>query len=421
MAGVNLMELYALDKIFAASFLELMENASTEDRAAAFSAFANEPLPSIINRVENTNEATVRITGMLTPAGPSPLARFFGFGGTGYSEIIAAAKELEDDLAINKVTFAIDTPGGTVAAMDLARQAIESLASKKTVIVENHGRILSAGYYLATAKGVTAITATTPLVQTGSIGVIIAGLDFTDAMAREGVKTIKIISKNAPNKQADPTTVQGLKVHQDNIDAIERVFLQKVAEGRNTTVENVIENFGKGGTLIASDPDIDQPDALKAGMIDSLITQVAENVQEEFINEGVNSLETETTADGGQKMEAVMDLNQLKAEHPAIFAEAVAVGVTQERERVDAHITMGKAAGDMELAVSCIETGVEHSASSNAKYMASQMNKNAVADRGSESEGDLETEGAGANAGTDDVEDELANATAELLGVEING
>lgn len=414
------MELYALDKNYAASFLELIENASTEDRAAAFSAFADEPLPSIINRGNNVNEATIKITGMLSPAGPSPLARFFGFGGTGYSEIISAVKELEDDPQINTVRIAMDTPGGTVAAMDVARQAIESLASNKTVIVENHGQILSAGYYLATAVGVNQIVAMTPLVETGSIGVIIAGLDFSESLAREGIKKIKVISSNAPNKQADPTTVQGLKVHQDSIDAIERVFLQKVAEGRNTTVENVIENFGKGGTLIASDPDNGQPDALKSGMIDRVITQVAES-NEEFTNEGNNSLETETAADGGQKMEAVMDLIQLKAEHPAIFAEAVAVGVTQEHERVDAHITMGKASGDMELAVSCIETGVEHTAASNAKYMASQMNKNAVADRGSESEGDLETDGAGADSGASDTEDELAKATAEILGVEING
>ena len=185
------MELYALDKNYAASFLELIENASTEDRAAAFSAFADEPLPSIINRGNNVNEATIKITGMLSPAGPSPLARFFGFGGTGYSEIISAVKELEDDPQINTVRIAMDTPGGTVAAMDVARQAIESLASNKTVIVENHGQILSAGYYLATAVGVNQIVAMTPLVETGSIGVIIAGLDFSESLAREGIKKIR--------------------------------------------------------------------------------------------------------------------------------------------------------------------------------------------------------------------------------------
>lgn len=119
-----------------------------------------------------------------------------------------------------------------------------------------------------------------------------------------------------------------------------------------------------------------------------------------------------------------MDLKTLRAEHPALVAQAVAEGVEQgvknERERVDAHLTMGKASGDMDLAVSCISEGAEHTAATNAKYMASQMDKGATSDRGSESEGDLDTEA----TETDDVESHdkaVANATAELLGVENHG
>jgi len=291
--------------------------------------------------------------------------------------------------------------------------------------------IASAGYYLATAAN--EIVAMSPLAATGSIGVIMAGLDFSDARARNGIKQIKIVSKNAPNKQADPTTPHGNSVLQDEVDAMERVFIQKITEGRSTTEADVIENFGKGGLLIAQDPDSDKPDALKVGMIDKVVTTSVEPVIDESENElgtvsnnvtikenGDIVVSTTSAAEGGgQQQGAEMDLKTLKAEHPALAAQLVAEGVeqgvTKERERVDAHLTMGKASGDMDLAVSCISEGAEHTAATNAKYMASQMDKGATSDRGSESEGDLDVE----TEATEDEQDKtLAAATAELLGVD---
>ena len=437
------MELYAIHKDYAVSYLETIENASSEDRAVAFNTFGNDSLPDIIIRTEGSNEAMIKITGPLSPAGPNPIARFFGFGGTGYMDIISAAKSLENDPSIDTVRLAFDTPGGSINGMDPARQALESLASKKTVISENHGRMESAGYYLATAKGIKEIVAMSPLSSTGSIGVVIAGIDTSEALARNGVKRIKIISSNAPNKQADPNTTQGLKVHQNEIDAMERVFIRKVAEGRNTTDQDVIDNFGKGGMLIAQDPDPDKPDALKVGMIDSVVTQfesvptLDEDDESEdsdtgaasdssAINGNDNVPEMQPAADGGQQKGTIMDLTKLKAEHASLYAEVLAAGrtegveqgVKQERKRVDAHITMGEASGDMKLAMSCITDGVEHDAATNAKYMASQMNKNAKGDRADESENDLDTDGAGSDADADAKEQELATALAQELGVE---
>ena len=426
------MELYGLHKDYAIAYLETLENATTQERAAALTAFGDQPLDGIITRSDNGNEATIKISGPLSPAGPGPIARFFGFGGTGYVDIISAAKTLENDPSIETVRLAMDTPGGTIAGMDQARQALESLASKKKVVAENHGMIASAGYYLATAAN--EIVAMSPLAKTGSIGVIMAGLDFSDMMARDGVKRIKIVSKNAPNKQADPTTPHGAGVLQDEVDAMERVFIQKITEGRNTTEADVIENFGQGGMLIAQDPDSDKPDALKVGMIDKVITSSVEPVIDESendngiisnsdtINEDDNILETSAAEGGGQQQGAEMDLKTLKAEHPALIAQAVAEGVEQgvknERERVDAHLTMGKASGDMDLAVSCISEGAELTASVNAKYLAAGMNKNSTTERAGESEGDLETE-ATDDAGVHDKA--VADALALELGVENHG
>ena len=425
------MELYAIDPAFAVTYLETIENASLEERAAAFNEFGDKQLPDIVSRIEGSTEAVIHITGPMSPKGPSPIARFFGFGGTGYEDIIAAAKSLENDPSIVTVRAAMDTPGGTIAGMDLARQALVSLAAKKILITENHGVIASAGYYLATAA--PRIEAKSALSVSGSIGIIAAGIDSTEALARNGLKRIKIISKNAPNKQPDPATTEGRSVIQEHLNSVERVFIDVIASGRNTTAEDVIANFGKGGMLVAQDPDQEKPDALKAGMIDSVVnnnnTMAIDEEEDEISADhpqqnnsasngattGDDDVSETQAAESGQQEGIVMDLNKLKAEHPDLFAEAVAVGVTQERERVEAHLTMGKASGDMDFAVSCIGDGSQLTASVNAKYYAAGMDKGSIAARGAEAEGDLDTP---ASDDADAKDEELAAATAEVLGVE---
>lgn len=420
------MELYAIEKNYVVPYLEAIENATIEERTAAFGAFGDDPLPSIITRVEGSNEALIEISGPLSPAGPSPLARFFGYAGTGYADIIAAAKELENDPIVDTVRLVMNTPGGTVAGMDQARQALKSLASVKKVIAENHGMIASAGYYLATAAN--EINALSPLAKTGSIGIIVAGFDYTENDARYGIKKIKIVSKNAPNKQPDPTTTHGIAVIQDEIDAMERVFIQKITEGRSKTTEFVVEHFGKGGMLIALDPDSEKPSALNVGMIDNVVTGLgisnAVEVDDDTISGSIDTTKQTTASGGGDENKGTiqMDLNTLKAEHAALYAQVIALGVaegiasgvTKERERVSAHVVMGNASGDVELAMSNISEGVEHTAATNAAYMAAQMTKNAQTDRAGESEGDLETT---AEETEGDHEQALANALAAKVGV----
>ena len=423
------MELYAIDKNYVEPYLEAIENATLEQEAAAFSRFGDIPLPEIVTRDDATGKATITIKGPLSPAGSSPLARFFGYGGTGYIDIIEAAQSLQNDPAITSVDLAIDSPGGTVAGMDQARQALESLATEKTVNTVNNGMMASAAYYLGTVGA--KIQAVSPLAVSGSIGIIMAGYDWSESLARDGIKKIRIVSVNAPNKQPDPATAEGRELLKSDANAIERVFISTIAEGRNTTTDDVIANFGKGGILIAQDPDPEKPDALKTGMIDSVVTSKgvmtlddSENNTEELSNDASDSVTgggdvaPVIAAKGGEQLEGtVMDLNQLKAEHPALFAEAVAVGVTQEHDRVEGHLALAEASGDMKLAVSCINEGKELTASISAQHTAAAIKQAQIEARGEESEEDLETKAA-EEAG--EHEDAVAKALATKMGVDID-
>lgn len=79
-----------------------------------------------------------------------------------------------------------------------------------------------------------------------------------------------------------------------------------------------------------------------------------------------------------------MDLAQLQTQHPSLFAECVNVGMQEERDRVSAHIKMGKASGNIDYAVQCVEEGTAHGALVNAEHLTYQMNQSQIEDRGSE-------------------------------------
>lgn len=108
-----------------------------------------------------------------------------------------------------------------------------------------------------------------------------------------------------------------------------------------------------------------------------------------------------------------MNISQFKAEHPELFAEVVAVGMTQERERVSAHLTMGEASGDMVLAMASINDGSEMSATINAKYMAAHMKRKETNDRNEETVPPISP--SKGNGGDEDTA--MAAAVSKLLGV----
>lgn len=115
---------------------------------------------------------------------------------------------------------------------------------------------------------------------------------------------------------------------------------------------------------------------------------------------------------------SIMDLGKLKAEHPAVFAEAVAVGVAQELDRVSAHLIMGESSGDMATAIAAVTDGSKMTATLNAKYMAAGMKKTELAARTGENPDELDA--AAAAAGKTDA-DKVADVVCKELGYDDEG
>ena len=344
------------------------------------------------------DSAEIHVKGVLTNT-PDMYAMYFGGGNTTYQQIISAAAEADANNDIKEAIFRFDSGGGSIIGMFDAMAAIKQMKTPTRAIVGTMA--MSAAYGLASQCNT--IVAHNRASGVGSVGTAI------DARLKEGV--VSITSTNAPNKRPDLKTEEGKAILVEKLDAVHDLFAEGIAEGRNTTVEKVNADFGRGGEYLADE-------ALKRGMIDGITKTAVQSV---------NNTKSTTASSGNKLLETkAMDLKQLQSGHPLVYAEALALGAAQgtasERDRVSAHMTMGTASGDMKTAIEAIEAGTGITDGIQAKHFAAAMNRNDVNLRQSENVGEI---GAGkdlADKGADADKVASANilsAAYELCGVEM--
>lgn len=324
------------------------------------------------------DKAQIAVQGVLTPR-PSFLAMLFGGGNTTYGQIQAALADAETDPDVKDITLAIDSPGGAIDGLFDTLAALQGVTKPMTAKVANVGA--SAAYAIATQADT--IEAANRATRVGSVG-IVASFFVSDSQ-------VSVSSRKAPLKNPDVRTEAGKDVVRDQLDALHDIFVDAVAEGRNMSVKKVNADFGRGATVLAED-------AVRRGMID-----------------GVAGVDQGTAADlgGEQKTEAnKMDLVTLKAEHPAVYAQAVEIGVTQERDRVGAHLMMGEKSGDTKTAFEAIRDGSEMTATLQATYMAAGMNR---ADADAAAADDAETAAAADAVDSAPDGEDMADAVAAIV------
>ena len=259
----NSKQLWAMEENHLRDFIMKVEN--PPEAAIAYQDSTENPV--IVSMEGDT--AILNIVGTLVKGKPSPIMRFFGFNSTSYADIISAVGSIKGTPGITRVKAVFDTPGGMVDGIDDAYQALFSLRDGCDMEAEVKGMCASGGYYLAAAF--PKITSSAPTNEIGSIGVLVVYVSYKAADEKYGVKEITITSKNAPNKAPDPETKQGRNVIQDRVDAMERIFYQRISEGRGVSVKDIADRFGQGGLLVSYDPDSTKPNAMSAGMIDSVM------------------------------------------------------------------------------------------------------------------------------------------------------
>lgn len=333
-----LTQLWAAEPAILKTYLETIGSATAEQMSAAVDIFAEQTAEEILTIEGDT--AYIEITGILNPDGPAPIDRLFGIDVTGFNQIRDAIDIVAANDDIKTVRLMMDTPGGTIIGTDETYQSILALSLKKKVIAENYGLMASAGYWLAVAAD--EIVAMSPTVQTGSIGVRFAGYDWSKFLENAGIKQVVILSANAPAKGRTLADKETLEEIQRRVDALERVFIARVAAGRRVSMGKVKSDFGRGAVLIAEDPQVKKPDAFSVGMIDSVVAALAGNPKDKH-----REPKSKSTASGGNH---TMTLTELLAGESAARVEYDSALDAKFKEGQEAGFSEGQKATEEKIA-----------------------------------------------------------------------
>ena len=314
------------------------------------------------------DKAEIAIKGVLT-ATPNIFAMFLGGGNTTYPDIIAALGAAESDDTISEIILSIDSPGGDLSGLFDTLAAIRATTKPVKALISNQGS--SAAY--AIAAQADEIIASNRATRVGSIGIAVS--------VNVSETEINIASTKAPKKRPDVTTEKGRAVVREKLDSMHDVFVDAIVTGRNAatdgniTSEDVNSKFGQGAELLADD-------ALKQGMIDGIaIPRLAVVGSPSSIAATANQPKVQRHIDIITKPEEggrAMTLQELKTQHPDLFAEAVEAGVAQERDRVVAHLIMGQESGAIEIAIAAVKEGSLMTQTLTATYMMAAKNKATV-------------------------------------------
>lgn len=233
------------------------------DGHAARLAGGLEAVASVGSRLEGARMSTVRdgtaVVPVFGPIFPRVNMLNSSAGGTALDAIMADLRVAQASTAVERILMVFDTPGGVVSGLGEAAVAIRESAKPITGFVT--GIAASAGYWLASQAAELVLE---PAGSVGSIGVVMS-MSRQVQPGSDGRQAYEITSSGAPRKRPDPSTDEGRAAIQEELDAIEGVFVGDVAAGRKKSPAYVRREFGQGGMVPAAR-------AVEVGMADRIGT-----------------------------------------------------------------------------------------------------------------------------------------------------
>ncbi len=170
--------------------------------------------------------AVVPVLGLIRPAAATPRG------------VVGTLRRLERDDTVRGVVVRVDSGGGDPLASDLIWRAVKQLAGRKPVVASLGDRAASGGYYVAMAANeIVAEEAT----LTGSIGVVLAGLEFEGLLGRVGVGLDGVErGKHAGIYAAThPRSEEERELLQRQIELLYRRFTRNAADSRALSMDDL--------------------------------------------------------------------------------------------------------------------------------------------------------------------------------------
>jgi len=277
--------------------------------------------------------AKIKISGVLLKTVPG-WVRLFGFDVTGYDEITEQIAEAIEDKQVSAIELIVSSPGGMVAGVTDAADAIYNARQVKpvTAVVED---LAASGAYWLTSQAQSIEAGRT--AEIGSIGVYSVYYDWTGFEEKAGIKAVVIRSGEYKGMGMDTITDSQIAAVQEIIDGLADQFVNSVAAGRNRKSDD-IKKLATGRLWIAED-------ARKLGLIDKVT--VKENNNNISGDSVMDTNENKAEQEQIEKEKSELDAQKKKAEQEKIQLE--------ERKR----LSELKAAfpKDLEFAIEQFEAG----------------------------------------------------------------
>jgi protease IV len=162
----------------------------------------------------------------------------FSMGGASSRAVTELVREAAKDDSIKAVVLRINSPGGSAAASQAIFAEVMKLREKKPVVAQMGDVAASGGYYVAAAC--TAIVAA-PATMTGSIGVIMAGTNYSGLARKYGVTDNTITSGKYKDTGSGmrPMRPDERELMQAMVDEVYGQFAADVARGRKMPLDKV--------------------------------------------------------------------------------------------------------------------------------------------------------------------------------------
>jgi protease IV len=166
-------------------------------------------------------------------------------GSIGSDRIARAIRDARKDDKVKAIVFRVNSPGGSALASEIIHREVKLAAETKPVVASMGDVAASGGYYIVCPADTIIASETT---ITGSIGVFGLFPNLQEMMNDKigittgVVKTNKYADIGSPTR---PLTADERKMIQSFVDDIYTTFVNKVAEGRSMTYEEV-DAIGSG-------------------------------------------------------------------------------------------------------------------------------------------------------------------------------
>jgi len=192
---------------------------------------------------QNPGIALIYVDGDMVD-GRSQTIPFLGMKLVGSYTIAESIRKARENPLIGAVVLRVETGGGSAMAADVIWRELERTTKVKPVIVSMGTAAASGGYYISSPA--TRVFAN-PLTITGSIGIFYGKADVSELLRKLGVNVE--VYKTAPRADAEsifrPFTDEEKTELKRKVWQFYDVFLQRVAEGRKLTKEQV-DAVGQG-------------------------------------------------------------------------------------------------------------------------------------------------------------------------------